>query len=133
MAYAMETEKLIRAAQAAREKAYTPYSKFQVGAALLLKSGEIVTGCNIENASFGATVCAERVAILKAKSEDPRAEIEAIAVVTAGENPAPPCALCLQVIAEFCGPETPVLLANTDGENRSYLFKELLPHPFTDF
>lgn len=129
----MDENSLIEAAAEARKRAYTPYSKFQVGAALLLKSGEIVSGCNIENASFGATVCAERVAILKAKSENPRAEIEAIAVVTGGASPAPPCALCLQVIAEFCGPETPVLLANTEGARMSYRFKELLPHPFSDF
>ena len=128
----MDENSLVSAAEA-RERAYTPYSKFQVGAALLLKGGEIVSGCNIENASFGATVCAERVAILKAKSEDPQSQIEAIAVVTDGERPAPPCALCLQVIAEFCGPETPVLLANTAGKRESYRFKELLPHPFTDF
>ena len=129
----MDEAGLIRAAAAARKKAYTPYSKFKVGASLLLEGGEVVSGCNIENASYGATICAERVAIVKAMSENPGAGIEAIAVVTESEPPAPPCALCLQVMAEFCGPETPVLLESTAGSRRSFRFRELLPHPFTDF
>ena len=129
----MNYDSLIAAAGKARENAHVPYSGFKVGAALQLEAGEIVSGCNIENASYGATVCAERVAILKAKSENPAAEIRAIAVVTESEPPAPPCALCLQVIAEFCGPETPIILQSTGGARVEYRFGELLPHPFTDF
>lgn len=127
----IDIDQLIAAAAAAREKAYTPYSGFKVGAALLLNDGSITGGCNIENASYGATVCAERVAILKARSEKPEAQIRAIAVVTQSESPSPPCALCLQVMAEFCAPETPIILASTRGVRRTYRFDELLPHPFT--
>ena len=129
----MDEKKLIRAATEARKNAYTPYSKFKVGASLLLDEGTVVSGCNIENASYGATICAERVAIVKAMSEKPGAGIEALAVVTDSEPPAPPCALCLQVMAEFCGPETLVILESTSGSRRSFRFNELLPHPFTDF
>ncbi len=127
----IDIDQLIAAAAAAREKAYTPYSDFKVGAALLLADGAVTEGCNIENASYGATVCAERVAILKARSENPEAQIRAIAVVTQSESPSPPCALCLQVMAEFCAPETPIILANTGGKRLTYRFDELLPHPFT--
>ena len=126
-----DIEQLVTAAAAARNNAHTPYSRFKVGAALLLADGSIRDGCNIENASYGATVCAERVAILKARSEDPEMQIQAIAVVTQSETPSPPCALCLQVMAEFCSPETPIILANTSGKRLHYHFDELLPHPFT--
>ncbi|ORC32937.1 cytidine deaminase [Marispirochaeta aestuarii] len=126
-----DIEQLVTAAAAARNNAHTPYSRFKVGAALLLADGSIRDGCNIENASYGATVCAERVAILKARSEDPEMQIQAIAVVTQSETPSPPCALCLQVMAEFCSPETPIILANTSGKRLHYRFDELLPHPFT--
>ena len=126
-----DIEQLVAAAAAVRNNAHTPYSRFKVGAALLLADGSIRDGCNIENASYGATVCAERVAILKARSEDPEMQIQAIAVVTQSETPSPPCALCLQVMAEFCAPETPIILANTTGKRLRYRFDELLPHPFT--
>ena len=129
----MDEAGLIQAAREARENAHTPYSRYKVGAALLLEDGSVATGCNIENASYGATICAERVAIVKAKSEKPETAITAIAVVSESEPPAPPCALCLQVIAEFCGPETPILLESSGGTRVRYRFRELLPHPFTDF
>ena len=129
----MKYEALVNAAREAMENAHAPYSKFMVGAAIMLDSCDIVSGCNIENASYGATVCAERVAIFKAVSEAPGAEITALAVVTSSNPPAPPCALCLQVISEFCSPDLPIILESTSGERKEYTFKELLPHPFTDF
>ncbi len=129
----MPYKNLIQAATEARENAHAPYSKFKVGAALMLDSCEIVSGCNIENASYGATVCAERVAIFKAVSEAPGARITALAVVTDSTPPAPPCALCLQVLSEFCPADMPIILESLDGTRKEYTFKDLLPHPFTDF
>jgi cytidine deaminase len=116
-------------AVAARQQAYAPYSKFEVGAALVTSSGKVYTGSNVENASYGATICAERVAILKAVSEGER-NFSDIVVVTNLQKPAGPCALCLQLLAEFCEPKMNIWIANTNGIKMVKEFSELLPFPF---
>ena len=114
-----------------RENSYSPYSNFKVGAAIKFKdSDKIYCGCNVENASFGATVCAERSALLSAVSERGRREFELLVVVAETTPPTPPCALCLQVLAEFCPPDFPVYLADTDGIKESLVLGDLLPRPF---
>lgn len=122
------TEKLIEAAKEVREKAYAPYSKFRVGAAVQTKSGKIFTGCNVESASYGLTVCAERVAIWKAVSEGEK-EFEQIAVVADTQELTPPCGVCRQIIWEFCG-DVPVIFANLKGDVETVQMKELLPRAF---
>ncbi len=118
-------------AKETRERAYAPYSGFKVGAALLTADGShIYTGCNVENASYGATICAERNAILHAIAQDGVQSFAAIVVVSDDEPPAPPCALCLQVLIEFCSPELEVCLGSMDGIEVEYTLGELLPHPF---
>jgi cytidine deaminase len=121
-------EKLIAAATQAREAAYAPYSNFRVGAALRAKSGRIYSGCNVENATYGLTVCAERVALLKAISEGERG-FEAIAVVTDSDILTPPCGACRQLTWEFCG-DIPVILANLKGKVEQETTGKLLPRPF---
>lgn len=118
---------LIKEAKKARKLAYAPYSNFRVGAALLTKSGKIYTGCNVENASYGATVCAERVAMFKAVSEGER-DFEAIAVYAEAEKLAFPCALCRQVMYEF-SPDMKIISANKDKYEVRTL-NELFPYPF---
>ena len=129
-----ETE-LIELACKGREQAYTPYSGFRVGAALLTRSGTVYLGCNIENASYGPTNCAERTAFFKAVSERER-EFEAIAIVggpgegRTGEMCAP-CGVCRQVMMEFCDPKTfRIILENGGGKVRTFLLEELLPLGF---
>lgn len=129
-----ETE-LIELACKGREQAYTPYSGFRVGAALLTRSGTVYLGCNIENASYGPTNCAERTAFFKAVSEGER-EFEAIAIVggpgegRTGEMCAP-CGVCRQVMTEFCDPKTfRIILKNGGGKVRTFLLEELLPLGF---
>ncbi|MBZ5702341.1 MAG: cytidine deaminase [Acidobacteriia bacterium] len=123
-----EFDTLIAAARAARENAYAPYSNFRVGAALRASSGRIFGGCNVENASYGLTVCAERVALFKAISEGERG-FDAIAVVTDAEKLTPPCGACRQLIWEFCG-DVPVVLANLQGGVEVHPMRELFPRPF---
>ena len=129
-----ETE-LIELACKGREQAYTPYSGFRVGAALLTRSGTVYLGCNIENASYGPTNCAQRTAFFKAVSEGER-EFEAIAIVggpgegRTGEMCAP-CGVCRQVMMEFCDPKTfRIILENGGGKVRTFLLEELLPLGF---
>lgn len=118
-------------AKKVRENAYTPYSGFKVGAAVLSgKTGRIYTGCNVENASYGATICAERNAVLNAVATEGEFEIGMLVVVTSSDPPSPPCALCLQVLAEFTKPETKIILSDLEGRSITYQFKELLPNPF---
>lgn len=129
-----EQKSLVDAARTARLKSYSPYSHFQVGAALLTADGEIFTGCNIESAAFSATNCAERTAIFKAVSEGKK-EFSAIAVVGAYEGHpltfCSPCGVCRQVLREFCNPDTfQILLSQEDYLTRSYSLKELLPEGF---
>jgi cytidine deaminase len=124
-----DRDPLIAAAAKAREKAYVPYSRFAVGAALLGVSGRVYTGCNVENASSGATCCAERTAVFKAVSEGER-EFVAIAVVTDVPRPASPCGICRQVLAEFSD-DLVVIMANLQGESCTERIGGLLPLAFT--
>ena len=111
--------------------AHSPYSKKQVGAAILMDDGKMYSGCNIENASYGGTVCAERVAIWKAISESKSRHIVEVVVVTDAIDPWPPCGMCLQVIAEFADPEqTLVHTANPNLFKKTFRFKDLLPEAF---
>jgi cytidine deaminase len=123
-----EYKKLISEAEKARKRAYTPYSKFQVGAAVLCADGKIFTGCNIENASFGLAICAERVAIFKAISEG-STKFEVIAVIADTDKPCSPCGACRQVISEF-GEDIPLIMANLKGDVKIKKIKELLPEAF---
>lgn len=120
--------RLFEAAREARERAQAPYSKFKVGAALQLDDDGIVTGCNIENASYGLTLCAERVALVKALS-DGRTTFKRILVVADTEAPTPPCGPCRQLLWEYCG-DIPVVLANLRGPAAIYELSQLLPVPF---
>ena len=130
----MTEKELMQAAQNARFYSYCPYSDFRVGAALLTRSGKLYTGCNVENAGYSATNCAERTAIFKAVSEGER-EFEAIAIVggrTGETSPfTAPCGVCRQVIAEFC-PENFKILLGTPEKYKGYTLKELLPYSFTN-
>ena len=119
---------LIVAAKAAREKAHAPFSKFKVGAALRTPSGKVFGGCNVENATYGLTVCAERVAIFKAISEGER-KFDAIAVVTDTDTLTPPCGACRQLIWEFCG-DVPVVMSNLQGRVEELRMSQLFPKPF---
>ena len=121
-------QQLLDQARRAREAAYAPYSNFTVGAAVLTAAGEIFSGCNIENASLGATICAERVAIFTAVAAGCR-DLTALAVIADTPDPVPPCGLCRQVLAEF-SPDCRVLMANTAGRIRLANLKELLPLAF---
>jgi cytidine deaminase len=121
-------ETLLDAARRARENAVAPFSKFRVGAAVRAKSGKIYSGCNVENASYGLTICAERVAIFKALSEGERG-FDAVAVVTDTDKLTPPCGACRQIIWEFCG-DAEVILGNLKGKTEVHRMSSLLPHPF---
>ena len=124
--------KLAQLAITAREKAFAPYSGFFVGAAVETTDGTIYTGCNIENASYGLTVCAERVAIWKAMSEGVQpGEFRAIAVAADTLRPTPPCGACRQILAEFA-PQATVTLVNLQGVTREFTVAELLPESFND-
>ncbi len=130
----MNDRELMEAAFAARKNAYAPYSHFQVGAALLAEDGTVYTGCNIENSSYGATLCAERAAFAQAVGQGAR-RFRALAVAGGPEGGAtvetPPCGICRQVIAEFCGPDFPVLLAASPERISRYTLGQLLPEAFT--
>ncbi|HTP26194.1 MAG TPA: cytidine deaminase [Anaeromyxobacteraceae bacterium] len=121
---------LVRAALAARRRAYAPYSRFQVGAAVRAGS-RIFHGANVENASYGLTLCAERIAITAAIVAGAR-RLDAIAVASATSPPTPPCGMCLQTMAEFARADLPVLLANLDGEIVEMTLGELLPRGFSN-
>ena len=132
----MEERELVKIALENRSMAYVPYSKFRVGAALETEDGIVYGGCNIENAAYTPTNCAERTAFFKAVSEG-KTEFRAIAIVGGPKGKEPenfcaPCGVCRQVMAEFCDPETfRIILMNGAGEIREYLLKELLPLGFT--
>lgn len=121
-------EKLIKSAQDAIKFAYAPYSKFKVGAAILTKKGKIYNGVNIENASYGLTICAERVAIFKAISQGYKS-FTTIAIYTPTKDFIIPCGACLQVLAEF-NPHMHLILINCKGAIKQYTLKALLPYPF---
>jgi cytidine deaminase len=123
-----QIEELVEAAKKAHEQAYCPYSHFCVGAAVRTKSGKIYTGCNIESASYGLTVCAERVAVWKAVSEGER-EFVRVSVVADTEELTPPCGVCRQIIWEFCG-DIPITFSNLKGKTETVQMSELLPRAF---
>ena len=124
----IEEAVLVDAARAARRFAVAPYSNFAVGAALETADGVVVTGCNVENATYGLTVCAERIALFKALSEGHR-RFRRVVVVAATENPTPPCGACRQLLWEFCG-DVEVVLAHETAVTARYGLSALLPHPF---
>ncbi len=126
---AVVVEELIKSAAGAKSRAYAPYSNFRVGAALLASTGKIYTGCNVENASYGLTCCAERVALFKAVSEGER-EFKALALVSDSEEYCAPCGACRQVMAEF-GLQMPVYMGNSKGLYRVKTVSELLPFNFS--
>ena len=119
---------LIEEATKARENAAAPFSKFKVGAALRTTSGKVFHGCNVENCTYGLTVCAERVALLSAIAAGERS-FDAIAVVTQSDEPSTPCGPCRQLMWEYCG-DLDVTLANLKGQRVDYKLSELFPHPF---
>ncbi|MFT3839392.1 MAG: cytidine deaminase [Myxococcaceae bacterium] len=119
---------LFEAAEHARTQAYAPYSKFKVGVAVLTQDGDVVEGCNVENASYGLTVCAERnaLAAVQVKGKKPLA----IAIRVDSEKPTPPCGACRQVIAELAAPDTEIRSRTAKGLEERYTLRELLPHLF---
>jgi cytidine deaminase len=123
-----EVDRLVAAARDARRHAIAPYSDFRVGAALLTADGRIVTGCNVENASYGLTMCAERVALFKALSDGVR-DFRMVAVVADTATSTAPCGACRQVLWEYCG-DVPVVLANLTGVTARHQLADLLPMPF---
>lgn len=122
-------KQLLDAAIKARSNSYSPYSNYKVGSALLMDEQRIFSGCNVENASYGATICAERAAIFSAIGEGFK-NVQAILVVTDSLEPWPPCGMCRQVLSEFATAEVPVLLCNLDGVMREKTLGELCPHFF---
>lgn len=128
----MTDRELINAAFAASEKAWAPYSGFKVGAALLCSDGMVYTGCNVENSSFGATICAERVAFCKAVSDGRRDGFVALAVAADSDTYCMPCGMCRQFMSEF-STDIEILSARGDGRYTSYRLSALLPHPFGSF
>jgi cytidine deaminase len=117
-------------ARLAAQNSYSPYSDFKVGAALLLSNGEIVTGTNVENISFGLTICAERSALVSAVSRfGPKVRVDAVAVANLNGKASPPCGACRQMLAEFTAPDTPVVFPDVGG-TRTMAFSELLPMAF---
>jgi cytidine deaminase len=126
----MEEKELIPEALKAREFAYVPYSKFQVGAALLSKDGKVFHGCNIENAAYSVTNCAERTALFKAYSEGVT-QFDSLVVVADTDGPVSPCGACRQVISELCDSEMEVVLTNLKGDIQRIKVKDLLPGAFS--
>lgn len=122
---------LISLARQAMQFSHSPYSQKKIGASILLSNGKAYSGCNIENASYGGTVCAERVAIWKAFSENLATEkLVEVVVASNEESPWPPCGFCRQVMAEFCTPETRIKLINLQSVEVNYIFKDLFPEAF---
>ncbi|MEJ5306346.1 MAG: cytidine deaminase [Ignavibacteria bacterium] len=126
----MDRDKLIEKAIEAKNFSYSPYSKFRVGAALLTDNNEIITGCNVENASYGLTICAERTAIFKAYSEGKR-RFKAIAISSDDKNFCPPCGACRQIIWELCG-DIDVILIDGNKNTKTFKASDFLPYPFGD-
>lgn len=130
----MTKEELFQLALKSRLNAYAPYSKFLVGCALVTQQGKVFSGCNFENLSFGATICAERnavgAAINSGASKDEKVFLKEVVVVTQTEKPAPPCGICLQVLSEFSDANTQIHLANLTGIQASYPLTHFLPHQF---
>jgi cytidine deaminase len=125
----IELARLITAAREARQFAYAPYSNFAVGAVVESRTGRLFTGCNVENASYGLTLCAERVALVKAVSEGAR-DLLRVVVIADTLRPIPPCGACRQMILELMGPESEVILANLAGDTHVTTARDLLPAAF---
>jgi cytidine deaminase len=125
----IDWEALFVAADQVRARAHAPYSKFKVGAAILCDDGSVIAACNVENASFGLTICAERSAIARMVADGKK--LAAVAIVVDSADPTPPCGMCRQVMAEFAPPELEVRSRNTKGAVARYTLGELLPHAFT--
>ena len=123
-------EQLFEAAKKVRERAHAPYSKFPVGAAVLYADGSVVTGCNVENSSYGLSACAERNALAAGVAQG-RGKPVAVAIVVDTPTPCPPCGMCRQVMLEFAPKELPVRSRNLKGDEARYSLGELLPHAFT--
>lgn len=126
----MEDFELIKIADKAKENSYSPYSNFKVGACVLTEKGNIFTGCNIENISFGASICAERTAIFKAISEGEK-NFKKIAVMSSSKNFTYPCGMCIQVLFEFM-PDGELIVSNSDGKTEKYKIKDLMPYQFNE-
>jgi cytidine deaminase len=130
MAEDIPWEALFQQAARARERAHVPYSRFPVGTAILFADGAVVAGCNVENATYGLTVCAERNAFAAAVAQGHTRPL-AVAIVVDTPVPCPPCGMCRQVMAEFAGPDLPVRSRTLKQEEAQYTLRELLPHAFT--
>ena len=127
-------DKLINEALEAQKNAYAPYSKFKVGAAILTETGNVYTGCNVENASLGASICAERNAATTAIAKEGKVRFKAIAIASTSEDPAPPCGICRQFLSEFTDTEAPVYLVSAkSGKTKEFSFGKLMPESFTEF
>lgn len=124
-------KKLFEAACKVRRHAHAPYSNALIGAAVMMSNGDIFAGCNVENASYGGTVCAERVAIWNAISNGAPKHIKEILVVSDAEKPWPPCGFCRQVIAEFANEQTQIHITNVDGKLKTFPFPAIFPEAFT--
>src|SRR5581483_8107946 len=122
------TDRLLEAAREVRQRAHAPFSHFQVGAAVEDENGRVFTGCNVENATYGLTVCAERIAVFKAISEG-AAKLKRVAVVADTETLTPPCGACRQILWEFCG-NAQLILANLAGKQELLWLKDIFPRPF---
>jgi len=128
----MDAKQLMALAKQAMERAYTPYSNFNVGAALLDADGHVHFGCNVENAAYSPSNCAERTALFRAIADGkPARSFQAIAVIGDTEQPITPCGVCRQVLIELCAPQMPVYLCNLRGDMRETTVSELLPGAFT--
>src|SRR5438477_4083863 len=119
---------LVRAAREVRERAHAPFSGFKVGAAIEDEDGRVFTGCNVENATYGLTVCAERAAVLKAISEG-AAKLKRVAVVTDTDRLTPPCGACRQILWEFCG-DAELIMSNLSGKQETVSIQQIFPRPF---
>lgn len=127
-------DKLINEALEAQKNAYAPYSKFKVGAAILTETGNVYTGCNVENASLGASICAERNAATTAIAQEGKVRFKAIAIASTSDEPAPPCGICRQFLSEFTDTEAPVYLVSAkSGKTKEFSFGKLMPESFTEF
>ena len=122
--------KLRKLAFAVKNHAHAPYSGFQVGAAIQTSDGKIFSGCNVENASYGGTICAERGAVMKAISEGGKPPFDAVFVASSSHQAWPPCGLCLQVLSEFCRPTTLVAIFDKNKKEKLFHFSDLLPESF---
>lgn len=129
-----EVKTLLDYARGVMKHAYAPFSHFHVGAAIMTESGNIYRGCNVENASLGGTICAERGAAMASVAGEGYSRFRAIAIASESDDPAPPCALCRQFLAQFTDPDVPVYLVSTkSGVLKMFSFGVLMPYPFTEF